>query len=362
MKKWKVALIGCGSIADNTYLAKAKRIPEIEIVSVTDIVPERAQAYAEKFGVPAWYASIDELLAQCDFEILMNTTSIPAHHEINMKTLRAGKHLYSQKPVALTVDEVTEQIEAAKAAGVKYTASPIHMLRPDIRYAKKLIQDGCIGEVMKVHTNSCHGGPEYFQFRTADPTWFHRPGSGALYDMGVHALTMTTGILGPAKAVGCMAKISEPVRTVRSGSFDGMQIQADQLYDNSIITLDYGPRQMAVVESGFCEKASRAPQMEIFGTKGTISFVENGNWMPLDVYVDAPERGIRGWIQPMEWDIPASEQDFFQCMVVQDLVHAIEQDRPVGLPPEHARHVIEIMCTIPEAIESARIVPLHTTF
>ena len=215
---------------------------------------------------------------------------------------------------------------------------------------------------MKVHTNVCHGGPEYFQYRTADPTWFHRPGSGALYDMGVHGLTMTTGLLGPAKAVGCMAKISEPLRTVRSGSFDGMKIEADQLYDNYIITLDYGDRTMAVVESGFCQKGSRAPQMEIFGTKGTISFVDNGNWMPLDIYLDAPERGLRGWMKPMEWDIPASEQNFFQCMVVQDLIHAIEEDRPVGLPPEHARHVVDIMCTIPEAIETRSVVPLHTTF
>ena len=87
-------------------------------------------------------------------------------------------------------------------------------------------------------------------------------GHGALYDMGVHGLTMTTGILGPAKAVGCMAKISEPVRTVRTGTFDGMQIQADQLYDNYIITLDYGERTMAVVESGFCQKDSRAPQIQ----------------------------------------------------------------------------------------------------
>ena len=230
MKKWKVALIGCGSIADNTYLPRIKDIPEADMVAVCDIIPERAKDYAEKFNVPAWYTSIDELLEKCDFEILMNTTSIPAHHEINMKALNAGKHLYSQKPVGLTVAEVTEQIEAAKAAGVKYTASPIHMLRDDIRFAKKLIEDGCIGEIMKVHTNVCHGGPEYFQYRTADPTWFHRPGSGALYDMGVHGLTMTTGILGPAKAVGCMAKISEPVRTVRTGTFDGMKIQADQLY------------------------------------------------------------------------------------------------------------------------------------
>lgn len=363
MKKWKVALIGCGSIADNTYLPRIRDIPEAEMVAVCDIVPERAKDYAEKFEVPAWYVSIDDLLENCDFEILMNTTSIPAHHEINMKALRAGKHLYSQKPIGLTVQEVTEQIEAARQAKVKYSASPIHMLRDDIRFAKKLIADGCIGQIMKVHTNVCHGGPEYFQYRTADPTWFHRSGSGALYDMGVHGLTMTTGILGPAKAVGCMAKISEPIRTVRTGSFDGMQIQADQLYDNYIITLDYGERAMAVVESGFCQKASRCPQMEIFGTKGTISFVEgNGNWMPLDVYVDAPERGIRGWTQPMEWDIPANEQYFFQCMAVQDLIHAIEEDRPVGLPPEHARHVVDIMCTIPEANKTKKLVPLHTDF
>lgn len=183
--------------------------------------------------------------------------------------------------------------------------------------------------------------------------------------MGVHGLTMTTGILGPAKAVGCMAKISEPVRTVRTGTFDGMQIQADQLHDNYIITLDYGERTMAVVESGFCQKDSRAPQMEIFGTKGTITFVNNGNMNPLDsleVYLDAPERGIRGWLKPMEWDVPASEMNFFQCKVVQDLIHAIEEDRPVGLPPEHARHVVDIMCTIPEAIKTKSIVPLHTTF
>ena len=93
MKKWKVALIGCGSIADNTYLPRIGEIPEADLVAVCDIIPERAKNYAEKFHVPAWYTSIDELLEKCDFEILMNTTSIPAHHEINMKALRAGKHL-----------------------------------------------------------------------------------------------------------------------------------------------------------------------------------------------------------------------------------------------------------------------------
>ena len=76
MKKWKVALIGCGSIADNTYLPRIKDIPEADMVAVCDIIPERARDYSEKFAVPAWYTSIDELLEKCDFEILMNTTSI----------------------------------------------------------------------------------------------------------------------------------------------------------------------------------------------------------------------------------------------------------------------------------------------
>ena len=100
MKKWKVALIGCGSIADNTYLPRIGEIPEADLVAVCDIIPERAKNYAEKFHVPAWYTSIDELLEKCDFEILMNTTSIPAHHEINMKALRAGTaidKIYLQK-------------------------------------------------------------------------------------------------------------------------------------------------------------------------------------------------------------------------------------------------------------------------
>lgn len=125
-------------------------IPQTELVAVCDIIPERAQKYAERFHVPQWYPNIDELLAHCDFDILMDTASIPAHHEINMKALQAGKHLYSQKPVGLTVEQVTEQMEAAQKAGVKFAASPIHPLRPDILFIRDMIQNGAIGKVTMV--------------------------------------------------------------------------------------------------------------------------------------------------------------------------------------------------------------------
>ena len=127
MKKWKIAIMGCGMIAQDIYIPQIKGMIKAEVAAVCDINAERAKQCAERFQIPEWYSDYDEMLEKCTFDILMDTASIPAHHEINMKALKAGKHLYSQKPVGLSVEQVTEQIEAAKEAKVKYSASPIHL-------------------------------------------------------------------------------------------------------------------------------------------------------------------------------------------------------------------------------------------
>ena len=119
---------------------------------------------------------------------------------------------------------------------------------------------------------------------------------------------------------------------------------------------------MAVVDTGFSEKATRSPQLEIFGDCGTVSFTEPYMTNPIpEVYMDAPDKGIRGWMKPMEWVAPP-EKLISQCCGLRDLVRAIESDGKPVLCPEHARHVLEIMCKIPEAIESGKTVELETTF
>ena len=356
MKTWKVALIGCGSIAQGVYLPQFSRNPRAEMVAVCDIIPERARVCAERFHVPAWYTGIDELLEKCDFDILLQTASIPAHFELNMKALKAGKHVYSQKPCALTPEEVTALIDTASAMGVRFEASPIHMLRPDIRYCKKLIDSGALGHIALVRCSMEHGGPEYFQFRDADPTWFFRPGAGAMYDMGVHALHCVTGLLGPAKSVISVSCVSQPQRTVRSGDFDGLPIDASVLPDNYVITLDFGNGTLGEIEAGFCKKASKTPSIEVYGAFGTVAFTDHG----LEVYLDVPEKGIRGWMKPEPYDTP--NMDFFQCCVVSDIINAIETGGPVTLRPEHARHVIEIMDAIQKPGANGRRIELKTTF
>ena len=361
-KKWKVAVIGCGMFGSGVYLPNITKEANAVCVAAVDIIEQRAVEACEKYNIPNHYSSVYELIEKCDFDIAIDAASIQAHQEINMAVLGAGKHLISQKPAAPTVEELTEQIELAKKNNVKFACVPIHPMRYDLNMAKQMMKDGTIGVPYYAKCNLSHGGPEYFQYREADPSWFFEPGAGALVDMGVHGLQIVTYMFGPAKAFSCMAKVTTPVREVRSGAFDGKKIKTDMLPDQYVITLDYGEGKMAVVDTGFSQKASKAPQLEIFGDKGTISFTRPymNNPMP-EVYIDAPEKGIRGWIEPMTWVNPP-EKLASQCCCLSDLVNAIENDTQPVLSAEHARHVLEIMNKIPDAIKSGTVVSLETTF
>lgn len=360
--KWRVAVIGCGYFANAQYFPNIGSEANAECVAAVDIVPERAEAACEKYGIKNAYSSVYELLEKCDFDIAIDAASIQAHHEINMAVLNAGKHLISQKPAAPSVEALTEQIRTAEKNGVKFSCVPIHPMRYDIAIAKQMMRDGTIGNPYYIKCNMSHGGPEYFQYRDTDPSWFFEPGAGALVDMGVHGLQIVTCIFGAAKKLSCMAKVTTPVREVRSGAFDGEKIVTDKIPDQYIISLDYGEGRLALVDTGFSQKASRAPMLEIFGDKGTISFTRPYMTNPIpEVYMDCPEKGIRGWITPAEWVAPPRKL-ISQCCCLSDLIHAIENDTAPVLSPEHARHVLEIMNKIPLAVETGATVGLETTF
>lgn len=361
-KKWKVAVVGCGMFATAQYLPNIAKEANAECVAVCDIIPERAESVAKRFGVPAWYPNIYEMLEQCDFDIAIDAASIQAHHEINMAMLAAGKHLISQKPAAPSVEMLTEQIELAKEKGVKFVCVPIHPMRYDLAIAKQMIADGAIGNPTYIKCNSSHGGPEYFQYRDADPTWFFEEGAGALVDMGVHGLQIVTTVFGPAKKISCLAAVTTPERTVRSGKFNGKKIKANILPDQYLISITFANGKIGFVDTGFSQKKSKAPQLEIFGDAGTIAVTQPYMKNPIpDVYIDSAAVGMRGWVTPDRWENPPKTLKS-QCCCLADLIDCIEKGTEPALSPEHARHVLEIMCKIPRAIKTGATVELETTF
>jgi len=356
MKKWCIGLVGCGSIAGAHYIPEINSFPNAKVIALCDIIPHRAKIWSERFGISESYEDIDGMLSKSNFDILVNTASIQSHFKIDLKALKAGKHLYSQKPFATTVKEATILIEEAKRRNLKMSISPIHILRPEIKEAKRLIENNIIGKIAFVKCSSSHGGPEYFQYRDVDPSWFYEPGAGPMFDLGVHGLTQVTGLLGPVKSVQALSGISEKIRTTRSGVFDGKKI-VPKVDDLTLVMLDFGNATFGFVDCSYCVKASnKGSDLEIFGSGGTLVIREDVN-NRLQLYLDNFETNVRGWMSPIvQWP------EFKQSYGVKDLIEAIEQNREPLLSAKHARHVIEIMNKCYVAVKEKRSIKIETIF
>ncbi len=175
---------------------------------------------------------------------------------------------------------------------------------------------------------------------------------------------MAVAVMGPAKEVACTAVVSQPERTVRTGTYDGKRLRTDYLSDNYIITLNWGNGTIGVVDAGFTQLASTVNMLEVYGTKGTLTIlgqVKIGEGDGVRLYMDSPELKVRGWLEPLSQD-RAPRAEFQQCECLLDLIHAIETDTHPTLDPRIARHVVDIMCTIPRAIQEKRTLPLSTDF
>ena len=125
----------------------------------------------------------------------------------------------------------------------------------------------------------------------------------------------------------------------------------------------FGGDRIGFVDTGFTQRATRCVPMEIYGDRGTISFEpHNGVWPNPKLYIDSPQLGVRGWMEPQTWVKNTRPPYFTQCCCLADIIRAIETDTDPVLSAEQARHVIEIMCAIPEAIRTGSLVSLKTVF
>lgn len=111
----RIAIVGCGFVADY-YLKTLPSYPELEIAGVMDRIEERASHLAAYHSVPT-YRSLEELLADSSVEIVLNLTNPSSHYEVSKAALAAGKHVYSEKPLAMKMSEAKELVELAKQRG-----------------------------------------------------------------------------------------------------------------------------------------------------------------------------------------------------------------------------------------------------
>ena len=196
MSKKKVGIIGCGNISA-AYMKNIPTFEHLELLACADIDLARAKARAEEFSIPHAY-TVQELLNDPNIDIVINLTIPAAHAEVCIQVLEAGKHVYVEKPLAVTREEGLQILEVARRKGLLVGSAPDTFLGGGIQTCVKLINDGWIGTPIAATAFMMGKGHEHWH---PDPEFYYAKGGGPMFDMGPYYLTALVALLGPIRRV-----------------------------------------------------------------------------------------------------------------------------------------------------------------
>lgn len=213
----KIGIIGCGYVFDH-YMATRARHPGLEIAGVADIDAARLRQATGFYGLRA-YDGVDALLADPDIPIIANFTSIEAHYEVTRAALLAGKHVYSEKPLVMTMEEARALMALAADRGLHLTCAPSNALGATSQTMWKAVADGAAGDVRLVYAEFDDNpiylmSPEGWRSRSGAPwPYLHEYEMGCTWEHVGYHLTWMCAIFGPVRAVTAFSKVTVPDKT-----------------------------------------------------------------------------------------------------------------------------------------------------
>lgn len=344
-----VGIVGCGNIAGPYARTIAGHPDEIRLVAVTDIDLTRATAFAVEHGVRA-LPSLDALLADPAVDVVVNLTFHHAHYDVSRAALEAGRHVYSEKPMALDGDQAHELVAIAAARGVRLACAPSTFLGEAQQTAGAIIRRGDLGTVRAVYANVNWGRIE---------TWHPAPipfyDVGVLFDVGVYPLTIATAFIGPAVAVDARGWDLMPERQTldgtayRIGSPD-LIVAGVELATGAVLRL---------IASFYVGKPSRRRgSVEFHGDLASLA-LESFQEFDATVEVGAFDKDYAAVPLIRE---PDPEVDTDWARGVADFASAIANGRRARVTGEQAAHVVDILSAARTSMREGRRVEIASTF
>jgi predicted dehydrogenase len=336
---------------------------QITVVAAFDTVEERAATVAGAFSDAVAYTSMDAFLAHDGggMDLVFNLTPAPLHLEITRQVFEAGHDVYTEKPIAATVEEARELAALAEQAGRRLIVCPATMVTARFRWLRQLVDSRELGRAIMIKAQIAGMGPAAWKEYIGDPRVFYQPGVGPLVDTGVYMLHGMTGLLGPAKRVQAVGGIAIPRREITIPRFNGEVIDVTTP-DIVSINLDFGDATFGHLLSSFATAATKAPWFELHAERGTVS-VSGGQWYNgnggNDIYRIDGDRA--GWSNDVPTPDPLPTEDILASGIHHAIRH-IAGEEPLMLTPEHATHVLEIMQAALYSVETGEAVEIESTF
>jgi predicted dehydrogenase len=327
----KVAIIGCGSVS-NRYIVHLQSSPLVKIVSLCDIKQDRAEAQNKKYNIGAsTYNNINALLKGNAFDLMLTLTDMQMHGALNKIALQAGKHVWSEKPLANTYAEGKALVDYAKLKGVRIWGAPAVVTSPQFEFMSKTIQAGKLGKLASAHGQYGHTGPTWSSF-------FYEPLGGSMPDLGVYNMATLTGLLGPAKSVMAMTSIVNKEREI-----DEKGIVKVREEDNAHILLEHDNGVISHIMCGFNyfdpfgheAKNQTLHSIQIFGDKGNMRLI-GYDWEPKNVVLD------NSWTEPPQ--VHQTDDGGYQWQEgATRIAGALSKNIEPRINVLHSLHVLEII-------------------
>ena len=351
-----IGIIGCGNISD-AYFKGAARSALVAVKACADLNPEAAKAKAALYGATA--TSVPALLADPDISLVVNLTVPLAHAAVSQQIIDAGKHVYSEKPLAARFADAAALMERASAKGLRVGSAPDTFMGASHQACRRAVDAGAIGQavggaavIMSHGAESWHPNPEFF----------YKSGGGPVLDMGPYYVTQLVNLLGPVRRAVGLASIGNPMRTITSEPLKGTKIHVEvPTTVNGVLEFANGAN-VAMSASWDVWKHNRTSPIEIYGTEGTLLGVDpnffgntprlcgpDGNLRDLDIA--AHPFGIAN----REMRNGTMQADYRMVGLV-DMAIAIQQKRPHRANGDMALHVMEVLEALTVSSASGRFV------
>jgi predicted dehydrogenase len=372
-----IGVVGAGMIAQRgilPHLSQDDVTDRVRLTAVCDVTPGRAQASADRYGIPKAYERYEDLLADPNVDMVTIATPIGLHYEHCKQALQAGKHVHANKTMTTTVAEADDLIATADAKALHISASPGEVLRAQVTRIRELIAEGAIGSlawaICGTSLGTYHEEEEAEARASApggtpiDPSWyFRKPGGGPMYDAAVYPLHQLTSVLGPAKRVTALSGTVMDRREFLGASIETL---AD---DNTILLLGYDGGAHAVVHGTVAGTLIEDFGAGLyFGTEGSIRGLSlNGEPFDFPGREDTLDAPTWDWETQMRVlpHVVGPHREIPESAVFEDIMQVAELVRTGKHTPmtaQHARHVIEIIERGYAAAESGQTQQLETTF
>jgi predicted dehydrogenase len=342
----KVGVIGCGVIS-RAYVQNATAFDSFELVACADLDPAQSIALAKASGLRT--ATVPDLIADDSIDMILNLTPAPVHASVIADALAAGKHVYTEKPVATEVADSLALITEAERRNLRIGCAPDIFLGAAYQAGRAVIDQGLIGEPLSVSAAMLAGNQQTWH---PNPDIFYTDGAGPLFDMGPYYLTAIAALLGPIARVAGFATTSRRVRTIEIGPRAGERfIASTPTHTTSVMELESGV--LANLVASFDTSGLYVCDLTIHGSEGVL-VLPDPNAFEGTVRL---KRGRGGWE-----DVPYAPRGALDARGIglHDMVEAIGEGRPHRASGLLGAHVVEVVRGILEAASEGRTVEIES--